>query len=190
MSALRVSAAKAAPTTTRTAVARVQKRSLVVRVRAEAPAPSSEPAPAAPAAQPVAAATPAPMATPAAAAPAAAVALPPSAWEAMMISAPVRNNVPFAVNGRLAQLGVVAAVGCELFTHQSVVEQFQAHSGLVLGLAGLITVASFVPVLRGAAADEAFGPLTPRAERFNSEAAILGFVALLVLEAAKGSSFF
>lgn len=54
----------------------------------------------------------------------------------------------------------------------------------------LIAAASFAPVLRGASADEAFGPLTPRAERFNSEAALLGFAALLILEAAKGSSLF
>jgi hypothetical protein len=45
---------------------------------------------------------PIPVAATASAAPAA-----PHAFEAMMINAPVRNNVPFAVNGRLAQLGVV-----------------------------------------------------------------------------------
>ena len=169
-----------------------QKRALAVRVRAEAPTPAEQ-APAAPAAPaaPVAAPAPTPIVASAApAAAAAAIAAPPSVWDAMKITAPVRNNVPFAVNGRLAQLGIVAAVGCELFTHQSVAEQFAEHSNFVLGLAAAITLASFAPVLRGASADEAFGPLTPRAERFNSEAAILGFVALLILEAAKGSSFF
>jgi hypothetical protein len=38
--------------------------------------------------------------------------------------------------------------------------------------------------------DESFGPLTPKAELTNSRAAMVGFAALLVVEAVKGSALF
>lgn len=169
----------------------------VVRVRAEStpegadatPAAPAAPAPAAPvaAAAPAPAAAPQPVFVPASGSSAAASV---NLWEAMKISQDVRNNVPFKVNGRLAQLGIVAGVGCELVRHVSIAQQFAEHSTFILGLGAILAVASAVPVLRGASADEAFGPLTPRAERFNSEAALLGFAALLILEAAKGGALF
>lgn len=186
-------ALRALPTASTAApLRRVQQRALAVRVRAEAEQGSPAEAPveaAAPAPAPAQASAPAPYM---AAAPVAAVAAagPPNAFAAMRIDAPIRSNVPFAVNARLAMIGVVASLGCEVFTHQSTLEQFSAHSTFVLALAGAITVASFAPVLRGASADEAFGPLTPRAERLNGEAAILGFLGLIIVELAKGSSLF
>jgi hypothetical protein len=169
----------------------------VVRVRAAegetTPAAPVAPAPAAAPAQVPAPASPAPaayVAGGASATPAMAAAGPVGFFDAMKISAPARVNVPFAVNGRLAQLGIVAGIGCEFFTHESIVQQFQAHSAFVLALSAVIAAASFAPVLRGAPADEAFGPLTPRAERFNSEAALIGFAALLIIEGVKGAALF
>jgi len=176
---------------------RASRAQRVVRVRAvegeTTPATPVTPAAApAPAAQTPAPASPAPapyMPSVAAAAPAMAGG-PVGFFDAMKISAPARVNVPFAVNGRLAQLGIVAGIGCEFFTHETIVQQFQAHTPFVLALSAVIAAASFAPVLRGAPADEAFGPLTPRAERFNSEAALIGFAALLIIEGAKGASLF
>lgn len=45
-------------------------------------------------------------------------------------------------------------------------------------------------VLAGVKNDESFGPLTPKAELTNSRFAMIGFAALLITEAIKGSALF
>ena len=45
-------------------------------------------------------------------------------------------------------------------------------------------------VLQGVQNTEAFGPFTPAAELLNGRAAMLGFGALLAVEADKGSALF
>jgi len=53
----------------------------------------------------------------------------------------------------------------------------------------LFTIASFVPLLKGAK-EESFGPFTPKAERWNGRAAMIGFAALLGIEIVKHSALF
>jgi hypothetical protein len=74
---------------------------------------------------------------------------------------------PELVNGRLAMVGVLAAIGAELATGESAVTQFVNAPAVVLTTWALIAVASLVPILKGAAKDEAFGPMTPNAEMTN-----------------------
>lgn len=60
------------------------------------------------------------------------------------------SGAPEIINSRLAMLGVLAAVGAELATHESAVEQVNVAPGVVLTTWALIAVASLVPILKGA----------------------------------------
>lgn len=94
------------------------------------------------------------------------------------------------INGRLSMLGLLAAVGAELSTGESALTQFQDATPIVLATWALISVASLVPLLRGADPTAAFGPLTHTAEMANGRAAMLGVAGLLVIELTKGSALF
>jgi hypothetical protein len=97
---------------------------------------------------------------------------------------------PETINGRLAMLGLFAAIGAELATGQTVFTQFENATPVVLATWAIISLASLVPILKGASQDEAFGPMTPKAERLNGQAAMLGLAALLLIELVKGSALF
>ncbi len=49
--------------------------------------------------------------------------------------------------------------------------------------------ASLIPLFKGAK-NEAFGPFSPKAELINGRAAMIGFAAMLAIEAVKGSALF
>ncbi|KAL6755301.1 hypothetical protein V8C86DRAFT_1830371 [Haematococcus lacustris] len=98
--------------------------------------------------------------------------------------------LPETVNGRLAMLGFVAAVGAELSSGQPVLAQLASAPGAVIGTMVAFVVASLTPILKGANLSEAFGPLTPSAEKLNGRAAMIGLVALLAIEASQGKSLF
>ena len=98
----------------------------------------------------------------------------PTLGEAMAFS----GAIPEVVNGRLAMVAIVAALAAEFSSEESVVRQFAA----ILALVALTTVASFFPVLKGAAKDKSFGMFTPAVEMANGRAAMLGLAALLVIE--------
>jgi hypothetical protein len=97
---------------------------------------------------------------------------------------------PETINGRLAMLGVFAAIGAELATGQDFITQFQGATPIVLATWVLIAGASLVPVLKGADPTAAFGPLTHTAEMANGRAAMLGLAALIIIELTKGSALF
>jgi hypothetical protein len=97
---------------------------------------------------------------------------------------------PETINGRLAMIGVLAAVGAELSTGESFVTQFENFIPIVLGTWLLISVASLVPLLKGADPKAAMGPFTTQAERINGWGAMLGLSALIIIEAVKGSALF
>ncbi|PSC70183.1 Carotene biosynthesis-related CBR [Micractinium conductrix] len=95
---------------------------------------------------------------------------------------------PELINGRLAMVAFVAALGAELSSGQSVVSQASAEPAAI-ALAGLVFVtASLIPL--ATSAKRTFGPFTPAAEMLNGRAAMLGFAALLVAEAVRGSALF
>ena len=96
---------------------------------------------------------------------------------------------PELVNGRLAMLAVVAAIGAELSTGESVLRQFaDAPTAIILTFI-TFTVASLVPLL-SSTKREAFAFFTPEAEMVNGRAAMLGVAALLVIEGVHGSALF
>jgi hypothetical protein len=96
---------------------------------------------------------------------------------------------PELINGRLAMLAFVAALGAELSTGESVLRQFADQPTGVL-LAGITFIAaSLIPILK-ATKREAFGPFSPAAEMLNGRAAMIGFASLLAVEAVRGGAFF
>jgi hypothetical protein len=110
-----------------------------------------------------------------------------AAADAMAFSNPVG---PETINGRLAMLGVLAAIGAELATGQDFITQFQGATPIVLATWAVIAGASLVPILKGADPTAAFGPLTHTAEMANGRAAMLGLAALIIIELTKGSALF
>jgi len=101
----------------------------------------------------------------------------PSFGDLMAFSGPA----PELINGRLSMVAVLAALGAELSSDESVLNQFSDASGAVLALVAITTVASMVPLLRGAKS-ESVGPFTPAVEMANGRAAMLGLAMLLVIE--------
>ncbi|KAL4444194.1 hypothetical protein ABPG75_011931 [Micractinium tetrahymenae] len=96
---------------------------------------------------------------------------------------------PELINGRLAMLAFVAALGAELSTGESVLRQLADEpTGVLLAALAFIT-ASLIPLLNSTKR-EAFGPFTPAAEMLNGRAAMIGFASLLVAEAVRGSALF
>eukprot|EP00955_Chlamydomonas_euryale_P055086 356031-Chlamydomonas_euryale.AAC.5 len=93
---------------------------------------------------------------------------------------------PETINGRLAMLGFVAAVGAELSTGEPVLQQWAQAPTMIFATFALIIVGSLVPFLQGDKNKTAVGPLTPSAELLNGRAAMIGFASLLILEAVNG----
>ena len=88
-------------------------------------------------------------------------------------------------------LGVVAALAAEFATGESVFKQFTEEPTGIIVAFGIFIAASFVPLLSGKGpAAETFGPFNAKAEMLNGRAAMLGFAALVVIEAVKGSALF
>ena len=98
------------------------------------------------------------------------------------------GGVPEIVNFRLAMFGFVAALGSELVSGESVVNQFKDEPTGVLLAVILFTSASFIPFLYGANKKQSFGPFTPQAEIMNGRAACIGFLSLLIAEGVRGGA--
>ena len=100
---------------------------------------------------------------------------------------------PEIINGRLAQLGIVAAIGAELATGQPVLQQWSEEpTGIALAFV-LVIAGSLIALAGGANSQEVrVGPLhfTKNAELLNSRAAMIGFASLVAIELAKGSALF
>merc|ERR1719326_433443 len=110
---------------------------------------------------------------------------------------------PEVINGRLAQLGFVAAVQSEISTGQTLAEQFQNNFTAFGASVLLVTLASFAPSLQqaitkdlpgnksiGYASDpktiapseDPFGIFKESSEMANSRAAMVGIAAMLATE--------
>lgn len=94
---------------------------------------------------------------------------------------------PEIVNGRLAMVGFLSALSSELSHGSSLQAQLTdpAEYGLVLmGIAAAaVTAASLPPMMQGVRQEDTkFLFFTPQAEMLNGRAAMMGLVALWVLE--------
>jgi hypothetical protein len=118
----------------------------------------------------------------------------PSMKEAVMNTMSFGGWAPELINGRVAQIAFVAGLGAELSTGQSFTEQFAAHTGSIVFASGLITLASFMPNMQAtdeytanpASLGKSNGPWTTSAEMTNGRGAMVGLVAMLLVEKAIG----
>ncbi|KIZ07947.1 Carotene biosynthesis-related protein CBR [Monoraphidium neglectum] len=98
---------------------------------------------------------------------------------------------PELINGRLAMLGVVAAIAAELASGESVLKQVSDEPTGIVFAFGIFIAASFAPLLSNVLPSaESVGPFNAKAELINGRAAMIGFAALLAIELAKGSALF
>mmetsp|Transcript_7223 Transcript_7223/g.12437 ORF Transcript_7223/g.12437 Transcript_7223/m.12437 type:complete len:192 (-) Transcript_7223:211-786(-) len=109
----------------------------------------------------------------------AAVAVQPTFNEVMGFS-----GSPEIINGRLAMLGFVAAVGAELSSGETVLKQVSDEPTGIAIVFLLFIAASLVPAFQRST--KSMGPFTAGAEMTNGRAAMIGFASLLVLEAVRG----
>lgn len=96
---------------------------------------------------------------------------------------------PELINGRLAMLGIFAAIFAELSSGESVLRQFADEPTGIILAAVTFSVASLIPLFNSTKR-EAFGIFTPEAEQINGRAAMLGLASLLVVEGLKGGALF
>jgi len=95
---------------------------------------------------------------------------------------------PETINGRLAMLGFVSAVGVELASGKDLFSQL-ATGGvpLFVGSAVLFTVASLIPMFKGVTKEsKSEAIMSVEAEMLNGRFAMLGLIALALTEYLKG----
>ena len=78
---------------------------------------------------------------------------------------------PEKINGRLSMLAVVAALGAELSSHETVAKQLSEQPTLIVLAAVLVAAGSLVPLLEGKAVETSKGFWNAAAEQTNGRAA-------------------
>jgi len=95
---------------------------------------------------------------------------------------------PEIINGRLAMLGFVSAAAAEFRSEESVLQQLAQEPTLICLTFVIFIAGSLVPLLSNT--KDTLGPFTPQAEMLNGRAAMIGFAAMLVLEAVNSKPLF
>jgi hypothetical protein len=95
---------------------------------------------------------------------------------------------PELINGRLAMIAFVAALGAELSTGEGVLRQWSDEPTGVLLTMVTFAVASLIPMLSQGARRDQFAFFSPAAEMLNGRAAMIGFASLIAVEALRGGS--
>ncbi|KAI3889656.1 hypothetical protein MKX03_007678 [Papaver bracteatum] len=97
---------------------------------------------------------------------------------------------PERINGRLAMIGFVAAMGVEVARGTDVAAQL-ADGGLpwFVITSVVLSAASLIPLSQGVSVEsKSDGLMSSSAEMWNGRVAMLGLVALVLTEAAKGGA--
>lgn len=97
------------------------------------------------------------------------------------------SGAPELINGRLAMLAFVAAVAAELSSGESVLGQWADEPTGVFLTFITFSIATLIPMLT-TTKREPFLFFTPNAEMLNGRAAMIGFAALLAVEATRGGA--
>ncbi|XP_016479060.1 early light-induced protein, chloroplastic [Nicotiana tabacum] len=99
---------------------------------------------------------------------------------------------PERINGRLAMIGFVAALGAEFANGDDIFAQLSSGGfSWFLGTSALLTLASLIPLFQGIRAEKKYtsGIMSADAEIWNGRFAMLGLVALAFTEYVKGGAF-
>ena len=107
-------------------------------------------------------------------------------WFQAMTSA---GQAPELINGRLAMLGFVAAVGAEIASHENILQQFRSRPVPILLTVAAFSLATLIPIVRGTDY-KPFGFFTPGAEIWNGRVAALGLALMILIEACYGTAIF
>ncbi|KAI3861426.1 hypothetical protein MKW98_000378 [Papaver atlanticum] len=97
---------------------------------------------------------------------------------------------PERINGRLAMIGFVAAMGVELARGTDVAAQL-TNGGIpwFIGTSVVLSSASLIPLSKGITVEsKSDGVMTSKAELWNGRFAMLGLVALVFTEFVTGSA--
>lgn len=86
-------------------------------------------------------------------------------------------------------LGIIVGALEESKYGLTIVQQFQTRAPGIFIISAVIIYASLVPIQHGALR-EPFGIFTPHAELVNARLAMIGFVAILLLESKAQLPFF
>ncbi|KAI5400695.1 early light-induced protein, chloroplastic-like isoform X4 [Lathyrus oleraceus] len=97
---------------------------------------------------------------------------------------------PERINGRLAMIGFVAAMGVEIAKGQGLSEQLSGGGvSWFLGTSVLLSLASLIPFFQGVSVEsKSKSIMSSDAELWNGRIAMLGLVALAFTEFVKGTS--
>lgn len=96
---------------------------------------------------------------------------------------------PELINGRMAMIALPIAAALEASSSKPTIELMVNSPIQFASVVALFSIASLIPIFKGVES-EALGFMSPKAEMINGRTAMIGFAALLLIEANAGTAFF